>query len=65
LDKSTLFLQDIHPGDPIGGVMDADAVFLHIEIDLHLIPYGQGVVEQILEDGVLIELVRSSQLLLQ
>jgi len=65
LDESTLFPQDIHPGDPILGVMDADALFLHIEIDLHLVPYGRGVVEQVLEDGVLIELVRSSQLLLQ
>jgi hypothetical protein len=46
--------EDFHPGDPISGMIGADLMVLHVEIDLHLVADGQSIVHEVLEEVFLV-----------
>lgn len=59
-----LLPHDLHPRQPVSSVVNADALLLHIQIDIHLVANRQSVVQQVLEYGVVVELARPPKLVL-
>jgi hypothetical protein len=54
-DKLAPFGEIIKPGDPILGLMNANLMLLHVEIDVLLVADGASVPHEIMEDGFLLQ----------